>query len=96
MVLNGPIKVRPPADFFPLIDAVARIGVNFNRLIRRAYTLGTVSDPDMGEAEWVYQQVLRLMCEWEKPWRYAHYPTYPSRPRTEASPERMNVCCPLG
>ena len=34
MVLDCPIKERPHADFFSLIDAVDRIGVNFNQLVR--------------------------------------------------------------
>ena len=46
-----------------------RIGVNFNQLVRRANTLGTVSDRDMREAKRVYQQVLSLLREWEKTWR---------------------------
>ena len=69
MVLDCPIKERPHADFFSLIDAVDRIGVNFNQLVRRANTLGTVSDRDMREAKRVYQQVLSLLREWEKTWR---------------------------
>ena len=69
MIMSRPIKERPHADFFSLIDAVDRIGVNFNQLVRRANTLGTVSDRDMREAKRVYQQVLSLLREWEKTWR---------------------------
>ena len=69
MVLDCPIQERPHADFFSLIDAVDRIGVNFNQLVRRANALGTVSDHDMREAKRVYQQVHHLMRDWEKTWR---------------------------
>ena len=68
LILSKPIKEKPHADFFSLIDAVDRIGVNFNQLVRRANALGTVSDTDMKEAKRVYDQVYRLMREWEKTW----------------------------
>ena len=68
LILSKPIKEKPHADFFSLIDAIDRIGVNFNQLVRRANTLGTVSDSDMKEAQRVYMQVLRLLREWEKTW----------------------------
>ena len=68
LILSKPIKEKPHADFFSLIDAVDRIGINFNQLVRRANALGTVSDSDMKEAQRVYRQVLSLMREWEKTW----------------------------
>lgn len=69
MVLNCPIKERPNADFLALTDAIDRIGVNFNQLVRKVNTVGTVSENDVREAKRTYQQVLRLMREWEKTWR---------------------------
>lgn len=68
-ILSKPIKEKPHADFFSLIDAVDRIGVNFNQLVRRANALGTVSDSDIKEAQRVYNKVHRLLREWEKTWR---------------------------
>ena len=67
-ILSKPIKEKPHADFFSLIDAVDRIGVNFNQLVRRANALGTVSDNDMKEAQRVYKQVLSLLRAWQKTW----------------------------
>lgn len=69
MVLNCPIQERPNADFLSLVDAIDRIGVNFNQLVRKANTTGNVSNSDLKEAKRTYQQVLRLMREWEKTWR---------------------------
>ena len=69
MVLNCPIQERPNADFLSLTDAIDRIGVNFNQLVRKANTTGNVSNSDLKEAKRTYQQVLRLMREWEKTWR---------------------------
>ena len=69
LILSKPIKEKPHADFFSLIDAVDRIGVNFNQLVRRANALDTVSDDDMKEAQRVYKQVLSLLRAWEKTWR---------------------------
>ena len=68
LILSKPIKEKPHADFFSLIDAVDQIGVNFNQLVRRANALGTVSDSDMKEAQRVYKQVLSLLRAWEKTW----------------------------
>ena len=67
--MSRPIKERPHADFISLMDAVDRIGVNFNQLVRKVNTVGTVSENDVREAKRTYQQVLRLMREWEKTWR---------------------------
>ena len=69
MVLNCPIQERPNADFLSLTDAIDRIGVNFNQLVRKANTTGIASNGDLKEAKRTYQQVLRLMLEWEKTWR---------------------------
>lgn len=69
VVLNCPIQERPNADFLALTDAIDRIGVNFNQLVRKVNTVGTVSENDVREAKRTYQQVLRLMREWEKTWR---------------------------
>lgn len=69
LILSKPIKEKPHAEFFSLIDAVDRIGVNFNQLVRRANALGTVSDSDIKEAQRVYNKVHRLLREWEKTWR---------------------------
>ena len=69
LILNCPIKERPNADFLALTDAIDRIGVNFNQLVRKVSTVGTVSENDVREAKRTYQQVLRLMREWEKTWR---------------------------
>ena len=69
MVLNCPIKERPNADFLTLADAIDKIGINFNQLVRKVNTTGTVQDHDLKEAKHVYQQVLRLMREWEQIWR---------------------------
>ncbi len=69
MIMSRPIKERPHADFISLMDAVDRIGVNFNQLVRKVNTVGTVSENDVREAKRTYQQVLRLMREWEKTWR---------------------------
>lgn len=69
MVLNCPIKERPSADFLTLTDSIDKIGVNFNQLVRKVNTTGTASDHDLKEARRAYQQVLRLMREWEKTWR---------------------------
>lgn len=69
MVLSCPIQERPKADFLSLIDAIDRIGVNFNQLVRKVNTIGNVSNSDLKEANRTYQQVLRLMHEWEKTWR---------------------------
>lgn len=69
MVLNCPIRERPNADFLALTDVIDRIGVNFNQLVRKANTTGNVSNSDLKEATRTYQQVLRLMREWEKTWR---------------------------
>ncbi len=68
-IMSRPIKERPNADFLALTDAIDRIGVNFNQLVRKVNTVGTVSENDVREAKRTYQQVLRLMCEWEKTWR---------------------------
>lgn len=69
MVLKCPIQERPNADFLSLTDAIDRIGVNYNQLVRKANTTGNVSNGDLKEAKRTYQQVLRLMHEWEKTWR---------------------------
>ena len=69
MILNCPIKERPNVDFLKMTNEIYQIGNNFNQLVRRANTLGTVSDSDMKEAKRVYNQVYRLMREWEKAWR---------------------------
>lgn len=69
LILSKPIKEKPHADFFSLIDAVDRIGVNFNQLVRRANALGTVSDSEIKEAQRVNNKVYHLMREWEKTWR---------------------------
>ena len=69
MVLNCPIQERPNADFLSLTDAIDRIGVNFNQLVRKVNTTRNVSNGDLKEAKRTYQQVLRLMREWEKTWR---------------------------
>lgn len=69
MITGSPIKERPNADFLSLTDAIDRIGVNFNQLVRKANTTGNVSNSDLKEAKRTYQQVLRLMREWEKTWR---------------------------
>ncbi len=69
MITRSPIKERPNADFLSLTDAIDKIGVNFNQLVRKVNTTGTTSDHDLKEAKRAYQQVLRLMREWEKTWR---------------------------
>lgn len=68
MILNYPIKEKPHAEFLKVYDAINQIGNNFNQLVHRANKLGTVSDSDIKEAKRVYNQVLRLMREWEKTW----------------------------
>ncbi len=69
MITGSPIRERPNADFLSLTDAIEKIGVNFNQLIRKVNTTGAASDHDLKEAKRAYQQVLRLMREWEKTWR---------------------------
>ncbi len=69
MITRSPIKERPNADFLSLTDAIDRIGVNFNQLIRKVNTVGKATNSDLKEAKRTYQQVLRLMREWEKTWR---------------------------
>lgn len=69
MVLKCPIQERPNADFLSLTDAIDKIGINFNQLVRKVNTTGNVSNGDLKEAKRTYQQVLRLMHEWEKTWR---------------------------
>lgn len=69
MILNCPIKEKPYAEFLKVHDAINQIGNNFNQLVRRANRLGTVSDSDIKEAQRVYNQVHRLLREWEKTWR---------------------------
>lgn len=68
-IMSQPIKERPNADFLTLTDAIDRIGVNFNQLVRKVNTVGKATDSDLKEAKRTYQQVLRLMREWEKTWR---------------------------
>ena len=67
-IMGCPIKERPHADFISLMDAVDRIGVNFNQLVRKVNTKDVASESDLREAKRVYQQLLRLMREWEKTW----------------------------
>lgn len=69
MITGSPIKERPNADFLTLTGAIDKISVNFNQLVRKVNTIGTTSDHDLKEAKRAYQQVLRLMREWEKTWR---------------------------
>lgn len=69
LIQSDPIQERPNADFLSLTDAIDRIGVNFNQLVRKVNTTGNVSNSDLKEAKRTYQQVLRLMREWEKTWR---------------------------
>lgn len=69
LIQSDPIQERPNADFLSLVDAIDRIGVNFNQLVRKVNTTGNVSNSDLKEAKRTYQQVLRLMREWEKTWR---------------------------
>ena len=66
--MSRPIKERPHADFISLIDAVDRIGVNFNQLVRKVNTTGVASESDLREAKRTYQKVLGLLREWEKTW----------------------------
>ena len=68
MIMSRPIKERPHADFISLIDAVDRIGVNFNQLVRKVNTTGVASESDLREAKRTYQKVLGLLREWEKTW----------------------------
>lgn len=68
MIMSRPIKERPNADFISLIDAIDRIGVNFNQMVRKVNTTGMASESDLREAKRTYQQVYRLMREWEKTW----------------------------
>ena len=67
-IMSRPIKERPHADFISLMDAVDRIGVNFNQLVRKANATGVASESDLREAKRTYQRVLSLMREWEKTW----------------------------
>ncbi len=69
LILSHPIRERPNADFLALTDVIDRIGVNFNQLVRKVNTTGTATESDLREAKRTYQQVLRLMREWEKTWR---------------------------
>ncbi len=50
------------------MDAVDRIGVNFNQLVRKVNATGVASESDLREAKRTYQRVLNLMREWEKTW----------------------------
>ena len=68
-IMSKPIKERPNVDFIELTNEIYQIGNIFNQLVRRANSLGTVSDNDMKEAQRVYRQVHRLMREGEKTWR---------------------------
>ena len=68
MVLNCPIQERPNADFLSLTDAIDRIGVNFNQLVRKVNTTGVASESDLREAKRTYQKVLGLLREWEQTW----------------------------
>ena len=68
MIMGRPIKERPNADFISLMDAVDRIGVNFNQLVRKVNATGVASESDLREAKRTYQRVLNLMREWEKTW----------------------------
>ena len=69
LILSQPIQERPNADFLTLTDAIDKIGVNFNQLVRKVNKTGVASDHDLKEATRTYQQVLSLMREWEKTWR---------------------------
>ena len=68
MIMSSPIRERPHADFISLIDAVDRIGVNFNQLVRKVNTTGVASESDLREAKRTYQKVLGLLREWEQTW----------------------------
>ena len=68
MIMSRPIKERPHADFISLMDAVDRIGVNFNQLVRKVNATGLASEGDLREAKRTYQRVLSLMRDWEKTW----------------------------
>ena len=67
-IMGRPIKERPNADFISLMDAIDRIGVNFNQLVRKVNTTGVASESDLREAKRTYQKVLGLLREWEKTW----------------------------
>ena len=69
MIMSRPIKERPNVDFLKLTDEINQIGVNFNQLVRKANATGVASESDLREAKRTYQQVHRLMREWEKIWR---------------------------
>ena len=68
-IMSRPIKERPSVDFLRLTDEINQIGVNFNQLVRKVNTTGVASESDLREAKRTYQQVHRLMREWEKIWR---------------------------
>ena len=68
-IMSRPIKERPNVDFLRLTDEINQIGVNFNQLVRKVNTTGVASESDLREAKRTYQQVHRLMREWEKIWR---------------------------
>ena len=68
-IMSRPIKDRPNVDFLRLTDEINQIGVNFNQLVRKVNTTGVASESDLREAKRTYQQVHRLMREWEKIWR---------------------------
>ena len=68
-IMSRPIKERPNVDFLKLTDEINQIGINFNQLVRKVNTTGVASESDLREAKRTYQQVHRLMREWEKIWR---------------------------
>ena len=69
LILSNPIRERPNVDFLKLTDEINQIGVNFNQLVRKVNTIGVASESDLREVKRTYQQVYRLMREWENTWR---------------------------